>query len=159
MRSDKFKYLLNLFNKPGPQDDRFVEEILESIRLNHDSIGSKHYDATSMESVDGSVASNTVNGSTVPAGYLFWIPYCEIYHNDAAANHDLVIRIDHTVDVAVCPSANVSDSGAVALTRAVVVPGAGRIRGVCLDGVGAGNQLFLRYYYFQMRPGDYAFPF
>jgi hypothetical protein len=159
MRTPDFRHLLNLLTLEGPQDPRFVEEVLELVGLTTDARGSALYGAPSYEAINGAAAVNTISGMVVPAGDLFIVPIAHMYHTDAAATHYLSMEINHATNVVVRDASAISQFTRANLGRTVVVPGGASLRVQCSDGVGAGNTLHLRYMYFQVKPGNYCIPF
>lgn len=160
MRTSDFRHLLNLLTQEGPQEPKFIEEVLELIFLMTDARGSNLYGAPSYEVINGAAAVNTITGTVVPAGDLFIVPFASMYHTDNAGTHFLSMEINHSTNVIVAgEAAAVSHHSRIALPRTIVVPGGGSVRVQCSDGVGAGNTIHLRYMYFQVKPGDYCLPF
>jgi len=160
MKSTDFKHLLNLFNSEGPQDPRFIEELLEQIRLTHDAKGTKLFDGPNLMSMSGALATNYVSPATAcPAGKLWWIPYCSLEHDSAAAQ-DLHIHVRDTtpMNIAVARDLAVAATIHLYLSRTIVVSGGSTIRGTG-SAIAAGERLYMRMLYFEIDPGDYAFPF
>lgn len=103
------------------------------------------------------VALTVIQGPIVPDDRQWWMPYCEVYHDDPALTSHMWIEIRDRAgkDVAVSGAGDVTLNRHISIRRPLIIPEGGAIRGKIAVAPAAGQRITIRYRYVETELGEF----
>lgn len=125
-----------------------------------DALGWTRMSEWAVEVASG-VNVSAIGSADVPSGFVWYIPFAQVRHDDGVGNHTLWITCNEFTlpsTTALIPGLSVASGVPNAIQRPVVLRDNSELQGRSADAVGAGNTLFIEFLRIEIPIGEYIPP-
>lgn len=138
------------------------QRVLDGLQGTYDYLGSSAWGRYESESLVGTAGVLNVDGTVVPVGEVWYIPYAHTEHNDAT-NRTLILEVGGSLSGPLpgvslaTTTAVVADATPLPAPRPVMLGAGLFLKGRVRSAITVTASVLLKYYFLRLKQGEYTY--